>query len=277
MPDSLAGMTDTAAPHSETTRILYFDIENSPALGWTWGKYDQNVLGFEQQPYMLAASWMWETVAPDGTSKVGKPQVKALCDFDGYDPDAADDSALVGFCLELLDSADVVIGHNLDAFDIRKVNGYALRCRPELGPPSPYLTVDTLKVARRFFSFPSNRLGDLCELLELPAKETPGGFGLWLRCMAGDAKAWRTMKSYARQDAAILRPLYLRLRPWMSNHPVLVVDPDEFRCPTCASADVHRRGVKRTKAGGRFQQWHCRACGSYSRTRVSDGVRPKLV
>lgn len=260
----------------ETTKVLYFDIENSPALGWVWGKYDQTALAFEQDPYMLAVSWQWETFSEDGSSKLGKPQVKALNDFEGYDPVTADDSALVGFTLsELLDPADVVIGHNLDRFDVRKVNGYALRAG--MLPPSPYLTIDTLKIARKHFALLSNKLGDLCELLGLPAKETPGGFSLWLRCMSGDAAAWRTMKSYAKQDAAIVRDLYLRLRPWADSHPVMVADADAYRCPRCASADVQRRGVKRTKAGARFQQFRCNGCGSYSRSRMSEPVRPRLV
>lgn len=261
---------------TELTRILYFDIENSPALGWAWAKYDQTLLEFEQEPYLLAISWMVEEIGPDGRSKVGPAQVAALPDFEGYDPAVPDDTALVGKALELLDSADLVVGHNLTRFDLRKVNGYALRAGLE--PPSPFLTVDTLKVARRHFSLLSNRLGDVCELLGLPTKKAPGGFGLWLRCMAGDATAWKTMRAYSKQDAKILRDLYYRLRPWMGgSHPVLVADPGH-RCPTCASADVVKRGVARTKSGGRYQRFRCSSCGAYSRSRLAgDAPRPGLV
>ena len=41
-------------------KVLIFDIETAPSLGWVWGKYDQDVISFEKHWYMLsfAAKWL---------------------------------------------------------------------------------------------------------------------------------------------------------------------------------------------------------------------------
>ena len=85
--------------------------------------------------------------------------------------------------------------------------------------PSAVQQIDTLKVARRYFMFNSNKLGDLGQHLRLGKKESTGGFELWVGCMKGEAKAWSRMIQYARQDVNLLMDVYYKLRPFMNNHP----------------------------------------------------------
>ncbi len=41
------------------TKILVFDIETSPSLGYVWGKYKQYVIEFEQEWNMLCFAYKW--------------------------------------------------------------------------------------------------------------------------------------------------------------------------------------------------------------------------
>jgi len=258
------------------TNILYLDIETSPNLAYTWGKWKQDVIQFEQVSYMLAISWVKSTIDENGRETFEAAEARGLCDFKDYDPETCDDARLCQLTLDLIDWADFIVGHNVDKFDLRRIKGFAVK--NDLNPPSTYLVLDTLKMARKEFAFQDNRLGALCDYLGLATKESTGGFSTWLGCMGGDRASWETMLKYAKQDVEILPALYHRLRPWVTNHPVLVPSADRNLCPKCASSNMVRNGTWRTKTGS-YQRWHCRDCGGYSRSRLAGdhGPKPEVV
>ena len=258
-------LSDYSPRKIDPAKVLFLDIENAPNLGYVWGKYEQTVVKYEHESFMLAVAWRWEHQK--------RTYVKSLPDFDTYAKDRYDDTELVMFTLGLLDEADIVIGHNVARFDIRKINAYAVTAG--LQPPSPYRVVDTLKVARKHFMFNDNKLGALCHKLELDLKEDPGGFETWLGCMAGEKKAWAHMVRYARQDVAILPALYERLRPWMTGHPTVHFSLTAA-CATCGGDKLEPGGYHHTKTG-RYPVWRCGECGSLSRERKSDTIGPGLV
>ena len=193
-----------------------------------------------------------------------------------YNKEPENDFEVVYKLWQLLNEADIVIGHNSDAFDIKKAN--ARFAYHNIGPTNHYQTVDTLKIARRYFKFNSNRLGHLGEHLGLGGKETTGGFQTWAGCMKGDPKAWATMKKYAKQDVDLLVDVYERLRPWATNHPNRnVIDATSHACPTCGSNKLQKRGNRRTRTMV-YRQLQCLRCRSYCRERLADTpVRPEIV
>ena len=129
--------------------------------------------------------------------------------------------------------------------------------------------MDTLKLARRYFKFNSNRLGHLGEHLGLGGKEVTGGFQTWEGCMKGDPKAWKLMKKYAKQDVDLLVDVYERLRPWATNHPNRnVIDGTSYACPTCGSNKLQKRGKRRTRTMV-YQTLQCTRCRSYCRERLA--------
>ena len=158
-------------------KVLFFDIETAPNLAYVWGQWQQDVIDHKREWYILCFSYKWEDQK--------KTHVVSLNDFDLYNEDSENDLEVVKKLWELIDEADIVIGHNSDAFDIKKAN--ARFVYHELGPPSHFGSVDTLKIARRYFKFNSNRLGHLGEHLGLGGKEVTGGFQTWAGCMKGDA------------------------------------------------------------------------------------------
>jgi hypothetical protein len=241
-----------------SAKILLIDIETAPSLGYTWGKYDQNVIEFERDWFILSFAYKW--LETTGVT------VHALPDFKGYKKALYDDKAMVTELWKILDQADIVIAHNGDSFDIKKINARFLV--HGLLPPSTYKTVDTLKVARKHFKFDSNRLNDLAKTLGVGGKLPHIGFALWKGCMAGDPEAWEVMKQYNAQDVALLEAIYLRLRPWAANHPDVNLFGDSGHnvsgatCPNCGSSHTHRRGmaVARTR---RYQRLNCQSCGTW--------------
>ena len=246
---------------TDNLNILIFDIETAPSLGYVWGKYDQTVLKFDKEWIMMSFSAKWLSEK--------KITTLALPDFPGYKKDKEDDKHLVKKLWELFDKADIIIAHNGDNFDIKKANARFLAHK--LGAPSPYKTVDTLKIAKKYFSFTSNRLNDLGEKLNLGVKAETGGFKLWLDCMAGNASAWRKMKIYNKQDVVLLEKVYLALRPWMSSHPRVSKSADGI-CPVCGSSKVQKRGFNYTRYY-KYQRYACNDCGAWSQGKLEKEVR----
>lgn len=247
-------------------KVLIFDIENSPNLGYIWGKYEQDVIAYEREWFMLCFSYKW----------LGQKRVhsKSLIDYKGYKKDPFNDKELVTDLWKLFDEADILIAHNGDRFDIRKANAKFL----EHGLPVPafYRTVDTLKVAKKYFYLNSNKLDDLAKHLGIGKKLQTGGFDLWKGCMGGDKKSWKTMIKYCNQDVKLLEDVYLKLRKWMTNHPnVNLVDEKECACPTCGSQKLQRRGFAYTQAS-KYQRFACTNCGSWSKGQaIKHGIKIK--
>lgn len=233
-------------------KILYFDIETFPLMAHVWSKFvDGSVIAVEREWTIASIAWKWEH----------QKRVHGL-DCRGH---VHDDTLLLTKLWDLFDEADVVIGHNLDKFDVKKVNArFLLEGYP---PPSPYQTIDTLKEIRKVAALTSNRLGDVCHQLGIGDKVSTGGFELWLGCLEDQRWAWDKMMRYNKQDVALLPELYKRIRPWMKTHPVL----HDTGCHTCGSHNVQKRGTRRTRTGSEYQQYQCNACLSYFRepTRTS--------
>jgi hypothetical protein len=81
-------------------------------------------------------------------------------------------------------------------------------------PPSPVKDLDLMSITKANFLFPSNKLDYVAQKLGVGAKVKHSGFKLWLRCMEGDDKAWKEMKTYQIQDVNLLAELYDVLLPW---------------------------------------------------------------
>jgi hypothetical protein len=230
--------------------IVLFDIENAPSLGWFYDLWKEgNIVGTKSEQYFLSFAY----------KRLGDKKVKscALPDFKGYRPGSEDDKQLVKELWKLFDEADILIAHNGDQFDIKKAN--ARFAYYNLPPPSPYKTVDTLKVARRYFSFTSNKLDNLGHYLGYGRKMVHTGFNLWKGCMVGDPKAWKTMVAYNKRDVVLLEQIYLHLRPWQQTHPYMGEG-----CTTCASTHLQKRGTETRKGGKEFQRYQCTNCGGWS-------------
>jgi hypothetical protein len=236
---------------SKDMSLCFLDIETAPSLGWVWGKWEQNVMDFEKNGYILSYS----------IKKMGSSHIKTtgLPDYDMWKEDKTNDSAILADLWNDLDQADVIIAHNGDRFDIPQINTRFVSLG--MRPPSPYQTFDTLRVARKKFGFKSNKLDDLCRDLNIGRKLPHTGSHLWLSCMAGDLKAWKTMKRYNRRDVLLLEELYYKFLPWSSGHPPVNMG-DPARCVRCGSGNVKYDGFRFTNLRKK-EQIHCLDCAGW--------------
>lgn len=237
-----------------TVKIGFLDIETAPNLGYSWGKYDQNIISFVETWFLLAFSYKFL-----GEDKI---VTKALPDYPKYKKNKKDDSDLVKDLWKFFNEADIIVAHNGDNFDTKKSNARFIT--HGLPPPKPYKTVDTLKIARKHFKFDGNRLADLAQYLEVGSKEKTFGFATWEGCIKGDPIEWKRMRVYNAKDITLLEGVYLKLRPWAATHPDLSLYSHPGNCHVCDSTRVQRRGVMHLKTRS-YQRLNCQSCGAWFR------------
>ena len=266
IPKSTAFDIYTRSAFKSTTKkdkpkILFLDIETAPTLAWVWKRFKENVSQAQivQEGYILtwAAKWYGEPlVASDSLHKY--PEYL----------EAENDEPLVKALHKLLSEADIVVAHNGDRFDLPTINTRMVS--RGLKPPKPYKTVDTLKILKSKFRFPSNRLDSVCDYLGIGNKKETGGFSLWARCMRKEAKAFEEMLDYNIYDVVLLEELYKTIAPWYSNHVNVAnfVESSEKACTVCASTNLKEGGVVHTNLST-FNAYQCQDCGHWNRGRIN--------
>src|SRR3990167_5550276 len=236
-----------------TPNIAFIDLETAPMEGYFWELWETNVIEVKHRSYVLS----FAVQINDGPIKV-----YALPDYKGYERNKRNDYKLIKDLWKVFDEADIIVAHNGNAFDIRTAKRqFSIY---NLLPPSPYKTIDTLKVARKEFKFPSNKLDDLAYHYGIGRKLPHEGKHTWLGCMNGDPKAWATMKRYNKHYIYLLRGIYERQKPWISNHPNLNLyeGGNPNACPTCKSTNLKKQGFKYL-VSRKKQQWQCKNCGKW--------------
>lgn len=231
-------------------RVLFWDLENSHTIAAIFGLKSDQMISHEnilQDMFMFCGAYKW----------LGDNKVYTLF-LTPKELKAQDDRRIVRELCHIVNSADIIVAHNGDAFDIKKLRGRAIYHK--LPPFKKPVSVDTLKVARREFGFISNRLDYLGKYL-LDEGKIHTSNKLWLDCLKGDHSALKKMVDYNLQDVVLLEKIYLLMRPWHETHPNLnTITGNEIGCKACASTAVTKDGTK-SKGGNRFQQYKCKDCG----------------
>lgn len=234
-------------------RILILDIETSPNLAFVWGMWNQNLSPNQVVDFTSIMCWSakWLT----------REEVIFKSTWDMSEKEMLEELA------RLLNMAEVVVAHNGIKFDIPVIRARMVALG--ISPFSPVKIVDTLRVARNVFRFPSNSLECLGRYLGVDnVKSSHGkypGFVLWEECLKDNEDAWNEMEKYNKQDVVTLEEVYLRLLPWISNHPNVNPATTEVKCPKCGG-DVNRRGFLRTNVGV-YQRYQCKKCHGWSKGR----------
>lgn len=237
----------------EKIKILTLDIETSPAIAYTWAKnmYETDLTEIIEPGKIICFSAKWLN---------GKKQTKAICDYSGYKSGKIDDKQICVDICKFLDCADVVVTQNGVAFDTKYVTA---RCvANDILPPSPFKNIDTYTEAKKLLKLPSHSLNEMAKYFNIGKKMEHEGFSLWKKCISGDSKAWNRMKKYNAQDVELTEKLYLKLRPFMKNHPNLNYYSGKKDCPKCGSSTVHLRGFA-VNSSGKFQRAQCQNCGGW--------------
>ena len=232
-------------------KIFCFDIETAPILANVWQLWDQNVGLNQIEKDWSILSWAGKFLDEDEIHYADVRKRK----------DMSDDKAICKKLHKTLQGADMVLGHNSDKFDIKKINARFIY--HGLPPLEFSKTIDTLKIARRFFKFTSNKLEYLAKYLKCTPKSSHAkfhGFNLWKECMAGNQEAFQEMEDYNRQDILTTIEIYDKLKAWdpSINFQSYIQSAECI----CGSKEFTMAGKKYTKQGA-FQRYRCKACGKY--------------
>lgn len=233
---------------TRSPRIMFWDIETSHMLVATFGLWNQNISHHNiiQDWKMFCGAWKYL-----GEDKVYSVSINEMTEREAV--------RALGVAIS---QADLIIGHNSDKFDIKKLRTRMLY--HDLGPPSPTPSVDTYKVCKKEFGFSSNRLDYVCKFLGLEGK-TATPEGLWLAALAGGEAAIDTMRKYNENDVVILEQAYLKLRPYISNHPHIgqLMRKDRGSCDKCGYDNLHIGASPRATKSRLYERLYCPRCGGW--------------
>lgn len=239
-------------------KILVFDIETAPILGYVWGLWDNNVAlnQIHSDWYVLSWSAKW------------LDEKKVMYQDQRNAPSIENDKKILSKIWALLDEADVVITQNGKHFDVKKLN--ARFVQHGFKPPSSYKHIDTFLLAKKHFGFTSNKLeymtDKLCRKYKKLKTTKFTGFELWKECLAGNQKAWKEMERYNKQDVLALEELYKKLIPWDSSVNFALFSEGEAPICSCGSTEFKKRGYFYTSVG-KYQRYKCKKCGAETRER----------
>ena len=175
---------------------------------------------------------------------------------------------------DLLNEADVVVTWNGNRFDLQWFEGEFGRL--EMGPPSPYKSLDLFVVAKRKFgrSLMSLKLDWSARQWLGDRKVNHGGTDLWEDIRYGTKEeqdaAKALMMEYNIHDTVLTEGLLDRYRAWTGVN-FSVYDPDNADrtvCPRCESPNLHKRGTFYTTDYA-YPRYRCVDCGAWSRGKRS--------
>lgn len=255
-------MDEIIAEPKEMPKILLYDIETAPMLGYAWSLWDNNIAlnQLHTDWYVLSWSAKWLGDSDDNVMYQDQRNCKNI----------EDDSKLLKRIWELLDEADIVITQNGKKFDQKKLNARFILNGYE--PPSTYRHIDTLVLAKRHFGFSSNKLeymtSKLCTKFKKSKHAKFSGFDLWKQCMANNIDAWNEMEEYNKLDVLSLEELYTKLIPWDNSINFNIYHDSHDHVCKCGSTDFQKSGFHYTNAG-KHQRYRCTDCGAESRDKVN--------
>lgn len=256
---------------NKNPKILYLDIENSRMVieFETYSLYDNNRIHprhIKHDWYITCAAWGWL----DNTKKKIKDiECVSVADFKAaYKKNFRDDVGVVKALHKVMKEADLIVGHNSDSFDIKKINYKFIKYGLE--PLDLCPTVDTLKAAKKYFKSSSNSLYNLAKEFGVPMKiDLPPG--VMHQADNGCEKSLKKLVAYNKGDIRAGASLYFKMLPYIKNHPNLnrILGQKETpknitKCGSCGSKRIKKNGNAYTK-NAKYQRHLCLACGSSTR------------
>lgn len=245
-------MVDDEIQNIKKPRIVSFDLEVSPALGYfyppTW---ETGILKTVHRQKLMSFAWQ----------VVGEKKITAmnLSQMPNYKKNPQDDKLLVMELHKVMSNADILLGQNSDQFDVRMARYFFLLNGLEPLAPTKYL--DTKKIAKRYFKFLNNTLDNLGEEMGYGGKTQITYKDLWVAAfLEGDQKSWKLMDKYCKNDVDQTTKIYLKMRPFMNQHPSLSrISGEESSCPRCGGYDFRIKAYRTTNTS-RYHQYQCNEC-----------------
>lgn len=233
-------------------RVLIFDVELSDMLVRTYSLRNDYI-----SPSNIVQDWFFLSYA----GKFWKEDKMYYLD-NRYASDTSDDRQIVEGLHHLISMSDIVVGHNMKSFDLKKFNARVLY--HNLPPIKEVRVIDTLKILRKIASITSNSLDYIGKYLNLKNRKSShgkfAGKSLFDECMKGNFDAWVECELYNCQDVTVTEELleYLMAHDKSINFQSFT---QEKIC-SCGSKEFKKNGFKYTSTGV-FQMYLCKSCGKH--------------
>lgn len=244
-----------------TARILCFDLERVPMRTKSLPVWDMKGLTYrrltpgdiERWGRTICLAYRW----------VGERRTHFLAEWQ-----EGGRHAFLTAARDLLDEANVVVGHNSKGFDVPHLQGeFVLE---GITPPSPFDHFDTLLTMRKTGNLEANHLDTLDKRFGFSGKTDKYRIEVAEAAASGDEKMQRKIERYNRGDIAATLRVYDRLRPWgnTANLGKFNDDPTRPVCPACGGRQLQRRGFA-VKTALRYPRYQCTDCGKWMTSKTS--------
>lgn len=230
---------------------LFFDIETSYNQGWFWQPSYQTSITYDQiikPSAIICICYKWQ-----GSNKVHHLTWDKGCD-----------KKMVKDFYKIIEEADEVVSHNGDKFDLKWIRTrfllYGFVGMPEIK------SIDTLKISRSKFKFPSNRLDAIGKFLGFGGKYDTGGIQLWHDIIQKNSRsAMSKMVEYCKRDVDLLEKVFLKLEGYAKpkTHVAVFAGGDKADCPYCAGTNIKIKDRAISSTGAVKVRMTCKDCEKY--------------
>lgn len=230
---------------------LFFDIETSPNIGLFWeAGYKKNIdySNIIKERAIICICYKWQ----------GEKITHGL----HWDSKQDDKRMLIDF-IKIANSADELVGHNGDRFDLAWIRTRCLFHGIDMFPS--YTIIDTLKVARSKFRFNSNKLNYIAKFLGIGQK-IQTDFNLWKGIvLEKDKEAMDKMVKYCKNDVILLEKVFSHLSVHIEPKTNVNSRLEDGRgnCPECGSNDIRIQQTKYVASGYKKVIYQCKSCYKY--------------
>lgn len=241
-------------------RVLILDIENWPMKGDFWDLWDQNIgLGqIDQHKTILSFAAKWW-----GEKEVFYHDVSNRRNLHC-------DKPLMNPLRELIEAADILVGHNIQKFDRRVINASAVANGEK--PIGKSRILDTMLICKKHFNFPSYSLeyltSRLCPEFKKMKSKVFIGHELWRECDRRNPEAWKEMRLYNCADVRATEALWNVIEPFDSsiNFNVYTDNPQGKDCKCGGEFRANGRYVAGLMVK---QRYRCSQCGAEAQGRTN--------
>lgn len=236
-------------------KILLMDLELTFAIYYAYPSKREQYLSADNiihDQFCACAAWKWLNEKCTHCVKITDDKKKFKENF-------RNDFAVASALHKVMSEADVIVAHNGDKFDIKHANVFF--DKHGLGPIPPQKSIDTLKIAKKYFNFPGNSLDQLAKRFGFKGKNKKPN---WYKMTDGDEKEINRAAIYCKNDVNELEKIFLRLRPFIQNYPALgrkYTKP--CCCEKCKSKNIAPNGSV-LRGVGRIRKYICKDCFGYT-------------
>lgn len=243
-------------------KVLHLDCETSPAIVYTHYIGSKTSISHGQvktDSKVMCIQFMWE----------GEKKVK----FTSWEKINGewDDSAQLDEVARLINEADIIVGQNINDFDMKILNNRLML--QGLTPIENDITIDVLKLSYKSFRKLSHKLDYRAKTLGLSGKNKME-FSDWINILEGIVPVEKKMAPYGCKDVEETRSVMMKEFAYYKDLPSNVKKvirsflgtEDKLQLNKClrCGGSLIKRGIRKRADGKVRIDKQCNGCGKYS-------------